>query len=489
MIPVRRGAGGLPVRFAVGVIFALILVPAVGRAEEPAAPIDARIRALEEQIAKLKQQVADASAQVAATEPAESGAESEQGGTERGLDLYGFFDFAFVKVFGIHQENSGVTHVLRPYLPETSTFGLGNFNLYLDLHAQRQWRFLGEVRYTLAPLGAEIAPARVPGTTATRYDTSVPDSASAESSIQWSGIVLERAHVEYAPRDWFKVLAGVFLTPYGIWNVDHGSPVVIPARVPFAVEKRLFPERQAGLQLSGNFFPGGVDLGYYLTISNGRGLTSLYQDLDENKAMGGRLVASSSGDVTWHAGFSWYAGDYTTTTRHYESRLGVLRVDEQPRVKAQELSIGFDLQVAYKGLDFRGEYMQRTVRFDDAYRPLDDSACDPMITNCRLQPDYNDRGMYGLLSYELPIRGLKLRPYTLVEYDPQSDDSKTDDVAVWYLGLNWRITPRAILKGEYVFIRFTNDLKEILKQAGAGSIADGIRRDAQAMRLQLSYAF
>ncbi len=293
MIPMRRRADRLLARFAVGVALALILVPAVGRAEEPAGPIDARIRALEEQIAKLKQQVADASAQ--APEPAESGAESEQGGAERGLDLYGFFDFAFVKVFGIHQENSGITHVLRPYLPETSTFGLGNFNLYLDLHAQRQWRFLGEVRYTLAPLGAEIAPARVPGTTGTRYDTAVPDSASAEASIQWSGIVLERAHVEYAPRDWFKVLAGVFLTPYGIWTVAHGSPVVIPARVPFAVEKRLFPERQAGLQLSGNFFPGGLDLGYYLTISNGRGLTSLYQDLDENKALGGRLVALSSG--------------------------------------------------------------------------------------------------------------------------------------------------------------------------------------------------
>ncbi len=471
------------------VVLAFLLSPAVALADEPPAdPIDARIRALEDQIAKLKQQVTDAAAQAAAAEPVAAAGGDDQGG-ERALDVYGFFDFAFVKIFGIHQENNNITHVLRPYLPETSTFALGNFNLYLDLHSERQWRFLGEVRYSLAPLGAEVSPSRVPGTMGTRYDTSVADSASGENSIQWSGIVLERVHVEYAPRDYFKVLAGIFLTPYGIWNVDHGSPVVIPARVPFAVEKKLFPERQAGVQIAGNFFPGSVDLGYILTFSNGRGVTSLYSDLDENKAFGGRLIASGSGDLTWHTGFSWYVGDYSTTTRSYESRLGVLRVDEQYLAQSLELSLGFDWQVSYKGLDFRGEFMQRTHRYDDAHRPLSDSACDPKTVNCRLQPDFNDRGMYGLLSYELPIKGLKLRPYTLFEYDPQRDDQKTDDVAVWYLGLNWRITSRAILKGEYVFIRFTQDLKEILKEAGAGSIADGIRRDAQAMRLQLSYAF
>ncbi len=471
------------------VVLAVLLSPAVAFADEPLDPIDARIRALEEQIAKLKQQVTDASAQVAAVEPEATGGAEDMGGAGRALEVYGFFDFAFAKIFGIHQENNNITHVLRPYLPETSTFALGNFNLYLDLHSERQWRFLGEVRYTLAPLGAEVSPARVPGTTGTRYDTSVPDSASGEKSIQWSGIVLERVHVEYAPRDSFKVLAGIFLTPYGIWNVDHGSPVVIPARVPFAVEKKLFPERQAGLQLSGNFFPGPVELGYVLTLSNGRGVTSLYSDLDENKAVGGRLVASGSGDLAWRTGLSWYAGSYSTTTRSYESRLGVLRVDEQYLVQSLELSLGFDWQIAYKGLDFRGEFMQRTHRYDDAHRPLSDTACDRTAVNCRLQPDFNDRGMYGLLSYELPIKGLKLRPYTLFEYDPQRDDQKVDDVAVWYLGLNWRITSRAILKGEYVFVRFTQDLKEILKEAGAGAIADGIRRDAQAVRLQLSYAF
>jgi hypothetical protein len=420
-----------------------------------------RLKALEAEVARLRSEVEKAAqtklaasvAPAPAEKPADtkaidetaSGEEAQE--SERGLDVYGYFDAGFTKIFGLDQKPNE-THALKPFLPDKSAFAIGNFNLYLDMHSERHWRFLGEVRFTLAPMGVEPAGVRDPGSEYSRTDTTVQEPGNPENfNLRWSGIVIERAQVEFAPRDYFKIIAGIWLTPYGIWNIDHGSPVVIPARVPFTVRQQIFPERQSGIQVLGSIFPEGLQLGYHLTLSNGRGITGLYQDLDENKAFGGRVFAAVSGDVTAQVGTSWYYGDFTNTEKVFTSVLGVTRADERIINRYGELGVAFDAQLAWKGLDIRGEYIRNRRHYDDRYRPTDTGLC--MMASCPLQADLVQWGAYGLISYELPFwKGVRLRPYYLYEDAPQDDTNDSDDVRVQYLGVNWRITPRAVLKGE-----------------------------------------
>ena len=64
----------------------------------------------------------------------------------------------------------------------------------------------------------------------------------------------ELCYVEHEFNGLLKLQAGQYLTPYGIWNVDHGSPTIIGIKKPFVVSNELFPEQQTGLQLFGSGF-------------------------------------------------------------------------------------------------------------------------------------------------------------------------------------------------------------------------------------------
>ena len=180
---------------------------------------------------------------------------------EAPLELFGFADVGYSKPFWSEESlyaGSGLD--ARPY------FHVGNLNVYVAKTLATRWRFLSEFRFTFAPNGAPSA-----STVNGMVDTSVPDPADVSRPFRYGSIEIERAQIEYELHSLFAVAAGLWLTPYGIWNIDHGSPTVIAIRRPYIVGEQLFPERQAGIQLRGSWHTGSYRLQYHLTASNGRG--------------------------------------------------------------------------------------------------------------------------------------------------------------------------------------------------------------------------
>jgi hypothetical protein len=134
------------------------------------------------------------------------------------------------------------------------------------------WQVLTEVRFTADPRGVEEALATPLGGEYIRTDTSVLDIASPATAFKfrWGGILIERAYGQYTYSEQLSIKVGQFSTPYGIWNVDHGSPTLIALMMPHFVSAEIFPARQIGVALQGAFMLGAWELGFDAYVSNGR---------------------------------------------------------------------------------------------------------------------------------------------------------------------------------------------------------------------------
>src|SRR5439155_19746980 len=133
--------------------------------------------------------------------------------------------------------------------------------LYLAKSLIRKARALAEVRFTFLPNGSINPDGSIVNTTAT-------DVTNVNRPVQWGGIVIERAYLEYDLGDHLTIRAGRWLTPYGIWNIDHGSPVIIATSRPYIIGEQFFPEHQTGLDAFGSHHQDGFKLNYHLTASN-----------------------------------------------------------------------------------------------------------------------------------------------------------------------------------------------------------------------------
>jgi hypothetical protein len=174
------------------------------------------------------------------------------------LSVYGFTDFTFSKSFSDFDFS-------KP------SFFIGNLNLYLASDLGDNFRSLAEVRFMYLPNGA----GDFGDPTAPLVDTTVADYTDFLRPKRWGGISIERAWIEYAPHPAFTLRAGHWLTPYGIWNVDHGSPVIIGVRRPYLVGESLLPQSQTGFELYGSVYIDATQIGYHLTLSASTGVRTL----------------------------------------------------------------------------------------------------------------------------------------------------------------------------------------------------------------------
>ncbi|HVJ17348.1 MAG TPA: hypothetical protein VM686_18100 [Polyangiaceae bacterium] len=359
------------------------------------------------------------------------------------LDIYGFADFNYFQL--LNAKDTAWTGYRR-----YGTFFVGHLNLYLSADLAEQWRTLMEVRFTYLPHGDENPD---PTTGASPYtNTSVTDYAEYEKANRWGSIIIERAWLEYSPFDFLSVRGGQYLTPYGFWNEDHGTPVIIPIQRPFVIGESLFPERQTGLEAHLRHPIDRSTVGLHLTLSNGRGPIDMYKDLDGNKAIGASAYLSTEalGDLDISAAV--YKGQYTDS---YEQNgldtsgpTPELQIEHIKTVQYDEFSLAGGVRFRYEGLHVQSEIVMNEVAFDDRYRPESVG----IDSQYHAVPDYRRWGAYGLIGYRTPWLGLM--PYFMYQFNSFADQEMNDPGHGFTPGVNMRPTPNVVLKVEYCYAPF-----------------------------------
>jgi hypothetical protein len=419
---------------------ALSLAPAVVSAQDAPTADDAAPPSLDPNAAESpllnEPSSADASASTAEDEAAalalamaESSDSSDTVDSEPTLNFYGFADFTFYV-----QLNEFLGY---PF----TTFSIGNLNLYAGSELGGDWRWLSEVRFMYLPHGA--APSL---TSLETIDTTVVDYTDFGRTVRWGGISIERVYVEKTIHPLLTVRLGHFLTPYGIWNVDHGSPVIVPVTRPYIVGENLFPRTQTGIELYGTWNIDATQLGYHLTLSNGRGPVDVYQDFDDNKALGGRLFLRQDGGFgTVTLGVSGYRGQYTELHAAIGvDASGAFSTTYPIDAKRDEVSLAADLKWEWNELLIQGEGIINEATYVDGGRPASPNAAFGGPPG--FAADYRNRGFYALVAYQTPFFGII--PYVFHEH--VWERSEAYEAKAWRGGLNIRPTPRVSVKAELV---------------------------------------
>jgi hypothetical protein len=383
--------------------------------EDRAAAQEARIVKLEGDV-----EAANATATAAVDQAATQAAAAES--TAQRFRIYGFTDAGFKKAW-IHKPSQW-----NNIIDDESTFVIGNVNLYFDARPVDGFRALTEVRFTNYPNGVEFGSSFERQNT-TIYDTNSP---TGRNRIAWGSIVLERAWVQWDHFDFLKVRAGYFLTPFGIWNVDHGTPTLIALAMPDFWAMEYFPIHQTGVEILGSVPVGAWELGYHATVSNGRSPTQ--QDATDLKAFGGRVFARLQDVTSLTFGISGYADHYRETEKTLVD-VNPLRVTARETIAYDEYALGADFSLDSGPLRVRVESAMHRLAYDEGHR------AEYGITGSgAFKPDFYNYDLYGLVAYALPWAGLE--PYVYSEH--RWDES--DSMQACSLGLNIRFNEAAQLK-------------------------------------------
>ncbi len=378
------------------------------------------------------------------------------------MNIYGFFDLTFTKNFlGDDSPYMIATH-------QTTSFVFSRLNLYFDSQMTETLSALAEFRFSFLPHGYEtnlevVGPTgeTIPGTEYERVDTTVLNPVSLEFS-RTGTVYIERAHLTYAPFDWLQVLVGRYLTPYGIWNVDHGPTVILTTAVPYMQIRELVPLAQTGVQVFGRLFPTDrLFFDYAITLSNGRGPIDTIWDLDDNKGVGLKLKLRYEHDrVSFAIGAYGYYGTFTDIKKMIQMEAddpGSLSNVKIQTTDAYRECIGAgDVLLEVNGVrlqtEFVLQYSDRTAATliePEFLRLLQE---EPGYAGPHYYADNLAKSYYVLLGWELPLRQwigqVRITPYAMYEHNLSHEAIEMLNARFLTWGLNVKPSPFVALKAE-----------------------------------------
>jgi hypothetical protein len=371
---------------------------------------------------------------MSAEELAALGLDADAPAVNLGLEVSGFADAGFSMLLGPKDSYWRASN----FAPAHSTFFVGNFNLILHKNLSTWLSTTGEVRFTFLPNGANEYGL------GERSDTTTADYTDFGRLTRWGSIIIERIYIDWSPHPLLTVRVGQFLSPYGVWNVDHGSPVYIPIRRPWTIGEGWIPERQTGIELFGRTELGSsLAFGYHLTVSNGKGPVSEYADLDENKAIGGRLFLELRGAGKLRLGFSGYYGRETDASYGRGLKADGTTVVSVETLKASfdTLTVATDLTWQIGGLHLQTEWLLNQNAFTDEGRvPIEILGA----AGASYPSDNVSWGGYGLIGYRFTWLGIM--PFVLAEVADGSFHYYKLKLWSVQTGLNIRPDDAAVLK-------------------------------------------
>ncbi|MBW2735221.1 MAG: autotransporter domain-containing protein [Deltaproteobacteria bacterium] len=382
-------------------------------------------RALREQVSELDQ--------LAGQSPPEQ---------SRRLRVYGFFDVNFRY---IRFSDEGLGRLLSHDDP---MFVFGNLNIYFDARPSPNWRFMTEIRFLLNPVGDTMTMENpLTGESYEGVDTLTADALYPFDEFNFGAIEIERAHVTWQRLDWLRITMGLYLTPFGVWNVDHGSPTRATALTPIIYATSaaaFFPERQLGIKVHGQVQLDDVDLDYEVTLSNGAGTAATLVDPDKDKALGGRIRLGGRWPCLWKLGLSGYAGRKSA----FKQRIALaptFALVRELTVASSTYSLGLDLAATWGPWVFQAEVAAGWVDFEAGHRP------EAIRGPGTYTADRFQWGAYGFLGYELPFSWIALRPYFSFNWVSPDDNLPKDFAYAATGGLALRPAHSVVMKVEYTF--------------------------------------
>ncbi len=436
----------------------------------PTSPSDAgdTLAKQQKQIDELVAHVKAQDAQVAAMQEQSAAATEDTSAPSRLLSFWGFSDLTFGGM--LYDKPTALYKIQTPYHP---TFFSSGINLYAKSEMTRTLSALVEAQLTYAPSGfvSDWPQSVMVGNTTiakqgsnNRIDTTVQQPFS-QLNYQLSGIYIERAYMEWKPKDWFGVRAGKFLTPFGIWNEDHGSPVLIGIGYPQFMSYNIIPIQQLGVEAFGTI-PIGDELHaeYALTVANSDGPSPDYKDLSSMKALGARLKLVYSHDsFTFRLGGYAYYSQYTDSTENITVHLTpklTLDPSYNPSFGSSttvngsydESILTADAEIRWKKLRVLAEYAHSTIIYTS---PSTIGAAESLLKaplNVNLyDPSHYGYGGYVMAAYEIPFHGavdLSVTPYVGADFVTPSTTETVRSNHQYRAGINVKPSPYVTLKLE-----------------------------------------
>jgi len=372
------------------------------------------------------------------------------------FQIYGFSDMAITKYFP--KENSFIRTIDK--MDEKANFSLDHVNLYTAFRPNKHLRFLTELSFQDEPVYSQ-------DTAGQRWiwpwgsDTVISVAKLApKNKVQrgiiiydWGSFSVERALFSVYLNRYINLSVGKFITPAGIWNVDHGSPVIMTISQPTQYSyAQIYPKSQLGIMEDGKLFIGDADLSYSLYLSSGRENQTLYKAKD--LSVGGQLRLNLPLLDEFNIGFSGYTGRVNTKLRYATSVIKNIYTFEM-ETQISDVST-FVYRENVIGGDIRLSKWRTTLQAEVNYQHI----------NNHLKTSNNTSGIlatYIIGSVDaVKNEALKVTPYAYYEYveyldrqqNPLNNISVMSDGYHKFMGgINFRVFTNYGIKLEYNFTR------------------------------------